>query len=102
MQSSLHGIVDAYQNPIPICNNYYYFRGSRSTRRTNRGATQDRRRSVGGRGVAHDQKEKLNFAFQRMEEERGHQENVNLPDPLETSGAKPSWLKLVLSLFKYD
>lgn len=94
MQTSLlHDLVDVYQNTIPISSNYYCFRGGRSTRRTSGGAT-------GEVEVAHGQ-EKLNFVIQRMEE-RGHQKKVNCVDPPGTSDAKPSWLKLVLSLFKYD
>ena len=75
MQSSLHDIVDAYQNPFPVSSNISYFRGSRSTRKNDGGATWERWKVEGEEEVPHRQ-EKLNFAIQRVEE-REHQKKVN-------------------------
>lgn len=102
MQSSLHDIVDACQTPVPILNNFHYFRGSRRTRRTNGGARQDRRRSGGGRGGCSRSEGEAEFCNSKDGKKKGHQEKVNCVDPQETSGAQLSWFKLVLLLFKYD
>lgn len=98
MQSSLHDIVVKIQFQFPIIIILGAAEGPG-------GPLEEQHRTEeeeeGEEEVAHGQKEKLNFAIQRMEE-RGHQEKVNCVNPQETSGAKPSWLKPVLLLFQYD